>query len=119
MTLEARLSQAVSAYPTTSQKMFGGVCYLVGGNMAICISKRGILARVGPEAAPALSHKPGAKPMEMRGKIVPGYLRLDESAVATEAALREWVSRCMAFATSLPPKPQSVPKSRVKTSRKP
>ena len=89
----------------TEQKMFGGLAFLVGGNMAIAASGGGgILVRVDPEESEELVATTPAEPMEMRGRSMAGWLRLDAAAVADEAALREWVERGTAYAGSLPPK---------------
>jgi len=89
----------------TEQKMFGGLAFLVGGNMAIAASGGGgILVRVDPTESEELVEATPAEPMEMRGRQMPGWLRVDTANVADEAALREWVERGTAYASSLPPK---------------
>ncbi|HEU5216883.1 MAG TPA: TfoX/Sxy family protein [Gaiellaceae bacterium] len=88
----------------TEKKMFGGLAFLVGGNMAIAASGQGgILVRVDPEDSDALVASTPAEPMEMRGKQMAGWLRVDSADVA-DAALAEWVERGTAYAASLPPK---------------
>jgi TfoX/Sxy family transcriptional regulator of competence genes len=85
--------------------MFGGLAFLIGGNMAIAASGQGgILVRVDPEQSDELVATTPAEPMEMRGRQMAGWLRLDTSDVADEDALAEWVERGTAYATSLPPK---------------
>ena len=88
----------------TEKKMFGGLAFLVGGNMAIAASGQGgILVRVDPEDSDALVASTPAEPMEMRGRQMAGWLRVDTADVA-DAALSEWVERGTAYAASLPPK---------------
>jgi TfoX/Sxy family transcriptional regulator of competence genes len=89
----------------TEQKMFGGLAFLIGGNMAIAASGQGgILVRVDPEESDTLVATTPAEPMEMRGRSMAGWLRVDSADVADGAALGEWVDRGAGFAASLPPK---------------
>jgi TfoX/Sxy family transcriptional regulator of competence genes len=89
----------------TEKKMFGGLAFLVNGNMAIAASGQGgLLVRVDPEESDDLVSKSGARPMEMRGRELPGWLRVDVDAVRTKKQLSAWAQRGVAFAHSLPPK---------------
>jgi TfoX/Sxy family transcriptional regulator of competence genes len=89
----------------TEQKMFGGLGFLVGGNMAIAASGQGgILVRVDPAESDELVATTPAEPMEMRGRQMAGWLRVDTADVADDATLGEWVERGVGYASSLPPK---------------
>ena len=89
----------------TEKKMFGGLGFMVGGNMAIAASGQGgILVRVDPEQSDELVATTSAETMEMRGRQMPGWLRVDKTDVAADAALAEWVERGAGYAGSLPPK---------------
>ncbi len=89
----------------TEKKMFGGLAFLIGGNMAIAASgEGGILVRVDPEQSDELVATTPAVPMEMRGRQTTGWLRVDTADVADDAALGEWVERGTAYAASLPAK---------------
>ncbi len=89
----------------TEKKMFGGLAFLIGGNMAIAASGQGgILVRVDPADSDQLVASTSARPMEMRGKEMPGWLRVDAADVADDSALAEWVERGAGYAGSLPPK---------------
>jgi len=89
----------------TEKKMFGGLAFLIAGNMAIAASGQGgILVRVDPEESAKLVAATPAEPMEMRGRSMAGWLRVDTAEVAEDAALREWVELGTAYAASLPPK---------------
>jgi TfoX/Sxy family transcriptional regulator of competence genes len=89
----------------TEQKMFGGLGFMIGGNMAIAASGQGgILVRVDPEQSDELVASTPAHPMEMRGRQMAGWLRVDTANVADDATLREWVERGTAYASSLPAK---------------
>jgi TfoX/Sxy family transcriptional regulator of competence genes len=89
----------------TEKRMFGGLAFLVGGNMAVAASNEGgLLVRVDPAESAELAAESRARPMEMRGREMAGWLRVDAAEVATDDALLAWVARGVAFARSLPPK---------------
>lgn len=89
----------------TEMRMFGGLAFLVGGHMAVAASGRGgLMVRVDPAETDALVAKPHARPFEMRGRSMQGWLRVDADGVGTKRRLEPWVRRGIAFARSLPPK---------------
>jgi hypothetical protein len=89
----------------TEQKMFGGLAFLIGGNMAIAASGQGgLLVRVDPAESDALVAKTSAEPMEMRGRQMPGWLRVASEDVSTKRELAKWVGRGATYARSLPAK---------------
>jgi TfoX/Sxy family transcriptional regulator of competence genes len=88
------------------KKMFGGLAFLVNGNMAVGASGQGgLLVRVDPAESDRLVSETPARPMEMRGREMAGWLRLDSGDLEPEGELSSWVERGLAFARSLPPKP--------------
>ena len=89
----------------TEKKMFGGLAFLVGGNMAVGASGQGgILVRVDPAETDALVASTNAHVMEMRGRSMQGWLRVDDEHVRDEGELAQWVERGVAYARSLPAK---------------
>jgi TfoX/Sxy family transcriptional regulator of competence genes len=89
----------------TEMRMFGGLAFLIGGNMAVAASGQGgLMVRVNPEETEALLAEPGAQRFEMRGRAMDGWLRVDAERVGTQAELEPWVRRGVAYARSLPPK---------------
>jgi TfoX/Sxy family transcriptional regulator of competence genes len=89
----------------TEQKMFGGLAFLIGGNMAIAASGQGgLLVRVDPDESDSLVASTNARLMEMRGRRMPGWLRVDAADVRTKRELDRWVKRGTSYARSLPPK---------------
>ena len=104
--LAARIRALVAGEPgLTEQKMFGGLGFMVGGNMAVAASGQGgLLVRVDPEESSTLVETTPAYNMVMRGRPMDGWLRVDDAEVAAEPALAEWVGRGVAYARSLPPK---------------
>ena len=89
----------------TEKRMFGGLAFLVGGHMAVAASGQGgLMVRVDPSETAALLTKPHARPFEMRGREMQGWLRVDLEGVRTKRQLEPWVRRGMAYARSLGPK---------------
>jgi TfoX/Sxy family transcriptional regulator of competence genes len=87
------------------QKMFGGLAFLVGGNMSVSASGQGgLLLRCDPEQTDALVEKPHAARFEMRGRAMDGWLRIDAEGVRTKRELKQWVDVGVNYARSLPPK---------------
>ena len=85
--------------------MFGGLAFLVRGNMAVAASGQGgVLVRVDPADSDRLIANGPARPMEMRGRAMRGWLRVDESDVRTKRQLASWVKRGTTYARSLPAK---------------
>lgn len=88
----------------TEQKMFGGVGFMIRGNMAVAASGQGgVLVRVDPEEADKHIAS-GARPMKMRGREMRGWLRVSSEDVRTKRQLAKWVTIGTTYAKSLPPK---------------
>jgi TfoX/Sxy family transcriptional regulator of competence genes len=104
--LAERIRELVAGEPNmTEKKMFGGLAFLVGGNMAIAASGQGgILVRCDPARSDDLIAKTEARLMEMRGREMRGWLRVDDEHVRTKRRLEKWAKIGTAYARSLPPK---------------
>ena len=104
--LAGRIRELIGSEPELSeQKMFGGLAFLVGGNMAVAASGQGgILVRVDPEQSDTLLATTNARLMEMRGRSMRGWLRVDADQVRTKRELAKWVELGTRYARSLPPK---------------
>jgi hypothetical protein len=104
--LADRIRELISAERgLTEQKMFGGLAFLIGGNMAIAASgEGGVLVHVDPEASDSIIAKSKAQPMVMRGRAMRGWLRVDAADVKTKSQLKKWVDIGAGHARSLPPK---------------
>jgi TfoX/Sxy family transcriptional regulator of competence genes len=104
--LAARIRDLMARERGVSEKtMFGGLAFLVDGNMSVAASGQGgLLVRVDPDESDALLGKPGVGLMEMGGRSMAGWLRVEADAVHTKKQLAPWVKRGVAFARSLPPK---------------
>ena len=89
----------------TEMRMFGGLAFLINGNMSVSASGQGgLLLRVDPAETDALAGRPHAQPFEMRGWPMQGWLRVDAEGVRTKRDLQRWVARGVAHARSLPAK---------------
>jgi hypothetical protein len=85
--------------------MFGGLAFLVGGHMAVAASGRGgLMVRVDPADSDVLVARTNARVVEMRGREMPGWLRVDVDDLKTKRQLATWVARGVGYARSLPPK---------------
>jgi TfoX/Sxy family transcriptional regulator of competence genes len=104
--LASRIRELVaSGDGVTERKMFGGLAFLIGGHMAVSASGRGgLLLHVDRAATDELLAKPHARPFEMRGRVMEGWVRVDAEGLKTKRQLERWVARGVAHARSLPPK---------------
>lgn len=104
--LAARIRGTLDGEPgLTEKKMFGGLAFLVAGNMAMAANSSGdLMVRVDPEQASRLLARPGARPQEMRGRELRGWIHVDAAALGDDVVLADWVALGAAYAGSLPPK---------------
>jgi TfoX/Sxy family transcriptional regulator of competence genes len=104
--LAERVRELVAAEPGLAEKkMFGGLAFLLHGNMAVAASGQGgLLVRVDPAEGEELIAATPAEPMEMQGRTMSGWLRVDADAVRSDKELTTWVGRGTAYAKTLPPK---------------
>jgi TfoX/Sxy family transcriptional regulator of competence genes len=90
---------------TTERRMFGGLAFLVGGNMAVAVrGQGGLLVRVDPEQHDAMLTEPGTATMVMRDRLMRGWITVTPEACAKPADLRRWAGRGLAYAATLPAK---------------
>lgn len=87
------------------RKMFGGLAFLVNGNMAVAVSGRGsLMVRVDPDDVAGLLETTEATPMEMQGRTMSGWVLVDDEDLSTEDELAPWIDRGVARAQALPSK---------------
>ena len=108
MTAQDELARTVrsvlhGAGTITEKKMFGGIGFMLDGNLVAGVSTRGLLVRVGAQRQGDVLRLPGARLMEMRGKVMPGYVRIDPAA-ATNAHVQTSIGAALAFVRMLPAK---------------
>ena len=104
--LADRLRLSLGGEPGVSEKaMFGGLAFLVHGNMAVAASSDGgLMVRVEPGETESLLQEPGARRFSMRGREMDGWLLVEAAVLEDDGALRSWIDRGVAYARSLPPK---------------
>ncbi|MCB9994146.1 MAG: TfoX/Sxy family protein [Hyphomicrobiaceae bacterium] len=87
------------------QRMFGGMCFMLNGNMLVGPMKGGgLLARVGKDAYQEALKRPGAGPMKFTGKEMPGFVEVSGDVLEDDATLEDWITLCEAFVAGLPAK---------------
>ena len=86
------------------KRMFGGVAFMVGGNMAVGISGTDLMVRIDPSESDAALTQPGVRVFDMTGRPMKGWLLVDSSVLAGDDDLAAWIDRGVAFARSLPAK---------------
>lgn len=101
-----RIRAALAGDPDlTERKMFGGLGFMIAGNMAVAANSSGdLMVRVDPEQTAELVGRPGARPQEMRGRALRGWIHVDAAVITDDADLADWVTLGAAYARSLPPK---------------
>ncbi len=103
--LADRIRELVDRSDVTEQKMFGGLAFLIGGNMAVSASGHGgLMVRVDPSKSDTLVARTSARLVEMRGRPMKGWLRVDSEHLRTKRQLAKWVEMGAAYARSLPAK---------------
>lgn len=112
--LVARLGEVLADYPDVApRKMFGGTCFMLGGNMCVGVHRTDLILRVGAEQAAMLLRKPGVRPMDLTGKVMTGWVTVSPTAIAAKRELIAFVAYAVEFVRSLPAqKPNAVNKKR-------
>jgi hypothetical protein len=116
MTLDERLRAKLKPHGATDKRMFGGTCFLIGGNMLIGTLKDGLIVRAGKNAHAAALKQPGARTFDMTGRPMEGFISVAGDAVTDDADLQRWIDIALAFVRTLPPK-QAKPAKAGKTKR--
>ncbi len=115
MTLEDRISVALGAFRTERKRMFGGLCFMLNGNMLMGTFRGGAMARVAKADHAAAMKIPGAKPMVMKDRVMEGFILIDADSVEDDAALQRWVDMALAYNATLPAKASKPPKTKLKS----
>jgi TfoX/Sxy family transcriptional regulator of competence genes len=102
--LAARVRERVSREPSWSERrMFGGAAFLVGGNLAVGVSRDDLLVRVGKDAHAEAMSRRGVRPFDMTGRPSPGWVVVSPDGYADASTFAAWVDQGIALARSLPP----------------
>jgi TfoX/Sxy family transcriptional regulator of competence genes len=101
--LAIRIRAAISGQPgLKEQKMFGGVGFMLNGNLACGVHKNDLIVRVGPQKHAEALLRPHARPFDLTGRPMTGWVSVSSPGFATEQDLKEWLRLCVDFAASLP-----------------
>lgn len=104
-TLADRVADYLAEEPTLSdKKMFGGLAFLIDGNMAVGISGDSLMVRVGADKYEAALAEPGVEVFGKTGREMKGWVFVKPSLIADQAGLGSWIDRGRSIAKSLPPK---------------
>ena len=104
-TLAARVRKALARRKgVVEKKMFGGVGFLIGGNMTAGAWKEFLLLRLGPDDGEAALREPHVRVFDITGKSMAGWVMVEPGGTATDAAVTAWVRRAVAFVKTLPAK---------------
>ena len=103
--LAQRLREILAARDDVVEKrMFGGLAFMVSGNMCCGVLGEDLMARVGPGRYTSVLQLPHARPMDFTGKPLKGFVYVGHEGIASDDDLAVWVGRCLEFTDSLPPK---------------
>ena len=103
--LAIRMRAALGPTPgLVEKKMFGGIGFLLNGNMACGVHKDYLIVRVGPESHAAALARPHTRPFDMTGRPMAGWVMVAPQGCATEQALKTWLEEGLTFTRSLPEK---------------
>ena len=103
--LEQRIRGQLEEAPgLIGKKMFGGICFMVQGNMACGVNKDDLIVRVGPEQYKDALDSPHTGPFDMTGRPMKGWVVVRAEGYATDETLRDWVQQGVEYALSLPAK---------------
>ncbi|MFH1918633.1 MAG: TfoX/Sxy family protein [Planctomycetota bacterium] len=104
--LAARVRKALARRKgVTEKKMFGGVGFLLGGNMGVGVWKDSLILRLGPDQYEGALREPGVKPFDITGRPMKGWVMVEPGGIEPDEDLRAWVRRAVTFTGTLPPKP--------------
>lgn len=102
--LRERVMTVLGDHPVELRRMFGGHTFMLNGNMLCCISRSGLMVRVGAEAEAQALERPFAARCTGSGREMPGFLIVPHVAVERDEDLRSWLDLALAYVERLPPK---------------
>lgn len=102
--LAERIRTKLDGIPFVEKKMFGGVGFLLNGNMACGVNKDDLIVRVDPDKHPALLKKPHVRPFDMTGRPMKGWLVIEADGIKTAKQLSTWINEGVKYALTLTPK---------------
>jgi TfoX/Sxy family transcriptional regulator of competence genes len=116
--LVSRVRSVLDGRPVTARRMFGGLTFLLNGNMLCCVSEKGLMARVGAKAEPVALERPYAAPCLGAGRRMAGFILVEREGLTTDADLAAWLDMALAYVAELPAKSPK-PAGRSRSNGKP
>jgi len=113
MILLEQISARLTPLGVKSQRMFSGTGFMLNGNLVIGTRKDGLIVRVGKDDEAKAAKLPGASVMEMRGKLMPGWIIVELIGCKTVAQVDQWLDMALAFNKTLPPKSAKKPRKKA------
>jgi TfoX/Sxy family transcriptional regulator of competence genes len=108
--LAERVRHRLSDQPITTKRMFGGLTFMLSGNMLCCVSKKGLMVRVGAAAEATALAEPHAAPCLGAGRPMTGFIMVEPPGVASGGDLESWLGLALAYVEQLPPKKAKPPR---------
>jgi TfoX/Sxy family transcriptional regulator of competence genes len=103
--LAQRIRECLDELPNVvEKKMFGGLAFMIDGNMSVGVIKSELMLRVGPERYEQILALPYARKMDFTGKPLTGFVYVGEPGIESDEDLQQWVDRALVFNKTLPPK---------------
>ncbi len=102
--LADRVREVLDGRVVREQKMFGGLCFMVDGNMCAGVTGDDLMLRLGEERADAALDEPHTRPMDFTGRPMKKFVFVEPAGTESDADLERWVGRALEFVASLPPK---------------
>ncbi len=99
-----RVGDLISKKNVERKRMFGATCFMVDGNMLACVSKRGLMARVGKDQEAEALAKPFSNPCRPAGRPMPGFIEIAWDGIQADADLKSWINMASTYVFALPPK---------------
>jgi TfoX/Sxy family transcriptional regulator of competence genes len=112
--LAERVRVALGDRLVTTKPMFGGITFILNGNMLCAVSEKGLMARVGAEREPEALSRPFAARCMGAGRPMAGFILVQPPGVAADTDLKEWLDRALAYVERLPPKPKTSSRARAR-----
>ena len=88
----------------TEQKMFGAVCFMINKNMCVGPWKGSLIVRLNKAEHDQIQAEPFVKPMDITGKVMKGWARIEAEGISSDEELQAWIDRAVRFVRTLPPK---------------
>lgn len=103
--LAGRIHDMLNKHPgLVEKKMFGGIAFLIQGNLAVGVHKDMLMVRIGPDAYDETMKYPHTRPFDITGRAMKGWVLVEPDGISSDSELKDWVEAGVNFALTLPPK---------------